>query len=64
MVADYDFELKIQKFEIADPDWGIKRKKRLDFNKTEYSGVFGGRGLYKILEHITKVACFGEILVQ
>ena len=40
-VADYESELKIQKFERADPTWRTKMQKLLDWDEILYSRVFG-----------------------
>ena len=38
-VADYESELKIQKFELADQKWGTKILKLLDWDDIWYLGV-------------------------
>ena len=40
-VADYESELRIQKFKVAHPIWRKKLKKLLDSGNIWYSGVFG-----------------------
>ena len=41
MVADYESELKIQKFKMADPIWWTKIQKLLDRDDIWYSGILG-----------------------